>query len=515
MERKMLWTRGRKLGMGGFGVVSLAKEYQEGIFMAVKSAEVSVSHSLAKEKKILQQLEGCPYILSCFGDGLTTENGITLYNIMLEFASGGSLADRVEGSGGKGLSEFKVKQYTKTVLIGLSYIHKMGYVHCDIKPHNILLVSEDTKSFIIPRLNLKRDKEIAKIADFGLAMKIGKKRSPKLRGTAMYLAPESVRHLEYQPHSDIWALGCTVLQLITGTSPWHCEPRTHPRALLYRIGWGKKLPKIPSWVSKEAKDFLEKCLVDDPKSRWSADKLLGHSFVSSMGSATKDVKEERSKVFPSETRNAACVSSTLTSSLEHQIKPYKIMSKRRLDRQKHEENCSGKRRRKMQEVQELAQQQPNLTCYQRYWGAKRTATVNDSRDPVNFSLGVRCYDAMQVVTLLQTYSLLHLRLRRPLRSQPPIHLSSDSRASVGIGPFRGPAFMTSQVPIPVLSRGLLCQEGKCVNSSKRAEVPRNVRKDDAEAALKPLQTAVDGVKEELKKLNKGVGAFLEGLKSSK
>ncbi|XP_059658757.1 mitogen-activated protein kinase kinase kinase 2-like [Cornus florida] len=267
----------------------------------------------------------------------------------------------------------------------------MGYVHCDIKPHNILLVSEDTKSFIIPRLNLKRDKEIAKIADFGLAMKIGKKRSPKLRGTAMYLAPESVRHQEYQPHSDIWAFGCTVLQLITGTSPWHCEPHTQPCDLLYHIGWGKKLPEIPSWVSKEAKDFLEKCLVDDPKSRWSADMLLGHSFVTSMGSATKDVKEE--------TRNTARVSSPLTSSLELQINPYKIMSKRRLDRQQIEVNCSSKRRRKMEEVQELAQQ-PNAKCYQRYWGVKRTATVNDSRDPVNFSLEGLCFDAVQFGTFL-------------------------------------------------------------------------------------------------------------------
>ncbi|XP_059638679.1 mitogen-activated protein kinase kinase kinase 20-like [Cornus florida] len=297
MEREIRWKRGRRLGMGSFGVVSLAEAYDEGrcnspLLMAMKTAPLSLSCSLRKERDLLRELEGCPYVLRCFGDEVSTENGVELYNIMLEYASGGSLGDCIQSSG-KGLAEYEVRRYTKNMLMGLSYIHEQCYVHCDIKPHNILLVGEeDSASLINPKL--KRVENTAKIADFGLAMKIEEKRSPKLRGTPMYLAPESVRHQEYQPPSDIWALGCTVLELITGTTPWHCEPHAETCALLYRIGLGKTLPEIPSWVSAEAKDFLKKCLVHDPKSRWSADMLLGHPFVLTMDNTPKDAKELRS-----------------------------------------------------------------------------------------------------------------------------------------------------------------------------------------------------------------------------
>ncbi|XP_059669427.1 mitogen-activated protein kinase kinase kinase 20-like [Cornus florida] len=296
MESQILWKRGRRLGMGSFGVVSLAEAYKEGscnppLLIAVKTTQVSLSDSLRKERELLRKLEGCPYVVRYFGDEVSTENCVELYNIMLEYASGGSLADCIK-SYGKGLPEYEVRRYTQNVLMGLSYIHEQGYVHCDIKPHNILLVSEE--------------EETAKIADFGLAMKIEEKKSPTLRGTPMYLAPESVRHQEYLPPSDIWALGCTVLELITGASPWHCEPHAETCALLYRIGLGKTLPEIPSWVCAEAKDFLLKCLVHDPKSRWSADMLLGHPFVLATDSTTKGVKELRSCILPSETRNTAC-----------------------------------------------------------------------------------------------------------------------------------------------------------------------------------------------------------------
>ncbi|KAI7995633.1 Mitogen-activated protein kinase kinase kinase 18 [Camellia lanceoleosa] len=112
----------------------------------------------------------------------------------------------------------------------------------------------------------------AKIADFGLAKWAGKKlkgkeNKPRLRGTAMYMAPKLILHEEYEPHADIWAIGCTVLQMLTGKEPWKHDKGAEVATILFRIGFSKKVPEIPSGLSKEAEDFLKKCLVRDSKSQ--------------------------------------------------------------------------------------------------------------------------------------------------------------------------------------------------------------------------------------------------------
>ncbi|CAA3003115.1 mitogen-activated kinase kinase kinase 17-like [Olea europaea subsp. europaea] len=205
----MIWNRGEIIGRGGFGLVS-------GFYS---------QYSLVKEKKLLDIFNGCPSILHCYGDDVTTEEGDELYNILLEYAAGGCLADRTMG---KGLQENI----------------------CDVKPHNILLVADSLPS------RKKGVREIAKLADFGSAKKIKDDEDNKeFRGTILYAAPESIIHQEYQPESDIWALGCTVLHMITGKSPWKVEKEDKVEDVLFKIGCSEELPKIPSKASKDAKDF--------------------------------------------------------------------------------------------------------------------------------------------------------------------------------------------------------------------------------------------------------------------
>ncbi|KAK6162941.1 hypothetical protein DH2020_002782 [Rehmannia glutinosa] len=264
----MHWTRGETLGKGGFGFVSIAKTHQESHLpplVAVKSAKLSESGSLSKEKELLDKFQNCPSILRCFGDDVTTENNEKLYNILLEYASGGCLVDRIHL---KGLPENIVSRYTKSILKALIHIHKFGYVHCDVKPHNVLLVGDD---------------QDAKLADFGSCKcwrdDIGK--SCDFRGTVIYAAPESISRQEYVPESDVWALGCTVLQMLTGKSPWVIDRKTmEAKDVLFKIGCSNDIPEIQRHkISKEAKDFLKKCLVKDPRARWTADMLLDHPFL--------------------------------------------------------------------------------------------------------------------------------------------------------------------------------------------------------------------------------------------
>ncbi|KAG8391274.1 hypothetical protein BUALT_Bualt01G0171000 [Buddleja alternifolia] len=282
----MNWTRGEQLGKGGFGFVSKAKTHQENLppVIAVKSSNVSSSESLLKEKQVLDELKGSPFIIQCFGDDFTTENGEQLYNILMEYASGGCLVDRI----GQGLPEHIVRRYTKSILTALSHIHKHGYVHCDIKPHNVLLVSnEDSWS----RKNSKGTRNIeeeAKLADFGSCKKLKEgQKDCDFRGTVLYAAPESITRQEYSPESDVWSLGCTVLNMLTGKSPWKIDKNDEAKDVLFRIGISDAIPEIPSTenISREAYDFLNKCFVKDPTARSKVHTLLHHPFVAKLGNS--------------------------------------------------------------------------------------------------------------------------------------------------------------------------------------------------------------------------------------
>ncbi|OMP01989.1 hypothetical protein COLO4_11435 [Corchorus olitorius] len=149
--------------------------------MAVKSCDSGISASLKSEKQVLDQIGFCPQIIRCFGDGYSVEDGETLYNLFLEYADKGSLADHVKKNGGK-LTESDVRRYARSILKGLRFLHAKGFVHCDIKLQNILLFGNGD----------------VKIADFGLAKRNGdeEQRKMEIRGTPLNLAPESVNNNE-------------------------------------------------------------------------------------------------------------------------------------------------------------------------------------------------------------------------------------------------------------------------------------------------------------------------------
>ncbi|XP_023517683.1 mitogen-activated protein kinase kinase kinase 17-like [Cucurbita pepo subsp. pepo] len=277
----MDWIRGHEIGCGSFATINLAMPSNTSTaqfppLMAVKSSPAVSSASLKNEKRVLDLLGDCPQIIRCFGESCSVERGDELYNLFLEYASGGSLADRIQSHGGW-LPEFEVRRLTRTILEGLRYIHEKGFVHCDVKPRNILVFGDGD----------------AKIADFGLSKKAGKNRAEtgeegkfQLRGSPLYMSPESVNDNEYESPCDIWAVGCAVVEMLTGKPAWNFPMESNIYSLLLKIGIGEELPKIPKYISEEGKDFLGKCLVKDPAKRWTAEMLLNHPFLADSGSSS-------------------------------------------------------------------------------------------------------------------------------------------------------------------------------------------------------------------------------------
>ncbi|KAE8659768.1 invertase/pectin methylesterase inhibitor family protein [Hibiscus syriacus] len=256
----MDWTRGRTIGRGSTATVSIATADHSGHVFAIKSSELSQSESLRKEQSILSTLS-CPQIVACKGCDISAENGKLLYNLFLEYAPSGTVTDVIHKHGGS-LEEGMVRSYTRGILLGLEFLHSRGIVHCDIKGQNIL-VSDDG----------------VKIADLGCARRADGASTTtwSVAGTPVYMAPEVARGEQQGFSADVWALGCTVIEMATGRAPW--PDVRDPVSALYRIGFSNDVPEIPFNISKQARDFLGKCLRRDPAERWSATQLLSHDFM--------------------------------------------------------------------------------------------------------------------------------------------------------------------------------------------------------------------------------------------
>ncbi|KAL5990092.1 hypothetical protein ACLOJK_010989 [Asimina triloba] len=264
------WTRGRVIGRGSSATVSVATHHRSGKIFAVKSAELAFSEHLRQEQRILSQLD-CPRVVGYLGQDVTFENGRRLYNLLMDYADRGTLTDVIHKRGGR-LEEDAIQSFSREILQGLAYIHSKGLVHCDIKGRNVLVGSDDG----------------VRIGDLGCAKRAGE--SPRIAGTPLYMAPEVARGEEQSYAADVWAFGCTVIEMATGRPPW--PEVTDPVTALHRIGHSNDVPESPSWLSEPAKDFLSGCLRRRPEERWTVYELLQHPFVvDGLNSAPKQVSD--------------------------------------------------------------------------------------------------------------------------------------------------------------------------------------------------------------------------------
>nr|GMC53213.1 mitogen-activated protein kinase kinase kinase 2-like [Ipomoea batatas] len=121
-----------------------------------------------------------------------------------------------------------------------------------------------------------------KIADFGLAKPSGVNIFGNCHpGSLLYTSPESLVSGMHEAPKDIWAIGCMVVEMITGNPTWRFRSGNSKDASLnnafLNIAFNK--PEIPEGISNNCKDFLEMCFARNPSTRWTAPMLLNHPFV--------------------------------------------------------------------------------------------------------------------------------------------------------------------------------------------------------------------------------------------
>jgi serine/threonine protein kinase len=222
--------------------VNLAIDREDGSVFAVKSVVVNESSEVAvraieNEIDILQRLDS-KYVVRCLGSDWTSEGGQVMRNALLEYMPEGCLIDFVRQFASSGvLDERLLRTYTRSIVEGIEYLHSEGIVHCDIKGKNILVGNGSVK-----------------LTDFGSSKRVGDaidsdvvNCAAKVNGTPLWMAPEVVRQVEQGPASDIWSLGCTVVEMATGRAPW--SNFANHFAALYHIGCTDELPQVPASLS--------------------------------------------------------------------------------------------------------------------------------------------------------------------------------------------------------------------------------------------------------------------------
>ncbi|PNT66384.1 hypothetical protein BRADI_3g10887v3 [Brachypodium distachyon] len=263
------WRRGPVIGRGASATVSIATDALTGEAFAVKSVGIALAGALRREQSVLSALSS-PYVVSCVGSSGASDDGRS-YELFLELAPGGSLADEMKRCGGR-CEEALVASRAGDVLRGLAHVHGAGIAHCDVKARNVLLGADGR----------------AKLADFGCARWTTKAKEDgignAIMGTPMFMSPEAARGEAQGAAADIWALGCTVIEMATGGAPWRFSS---PVAALHHVAHSGDVPEAPSWFSEQGKDFLARCLVRDPAQRWTAEQLLEHPFVAAVTSSSK------------------------------------------------------------------------------------------------------------------------------------------------------------------------------------------------------------------------------------
>lgn len=130
-------------------------------------------------------------------------------HFIMEFFPSGSLRLRLQAKDFGFIKEHSRKIF-KAVATGLAYMNAMGYVHCDVKPDNILVNAiGDTKII---------DFAISKKIPTGFARWIRRRRKPQ--GTPSFMSPEQITGELPEPRADIYSYACTLFELTTGRPPF-------------------------------------------------------------------------------------------------------------------------------------------------------------------------------------------------------------------------------------------------------------------------------------------------------
>ena len=241
----------RRIGTGARTTIYLAKEEASGKTVALKRAvleypeDTRIFEQIKTEYKIGRRLDH-PYIRKCHRI-IKKRKMLKTKELLLtmEMFEGQSLEDLPS------LSLGDITLVFRMVAMALNAMHEHGYIHCDIKPNNILINRESA----------------IKIIDLGQSCRIGTVK-PRIQGTPDYIAPEQVRREHLSHRTDIFNLGATMYWALTGKTVPTLIPKKNDFGLPEAKPKEFRAPnQIHARIPLVLSDLVMKCVREKPSDR--------------------------------------------------------------------------------------------------------------------------------------------------------------------------------------------------------------------------------------------------------
>ena len=212
MEQRILGNRYELLelvGSGGMADVYKAHDKLLDRTVAVKALHAQFASDAEFVARFQREAQGAakmshPNIVNIYDVG-QEEN---CHYIVMEYVSGQTLKDRLDAEGH--LSVPAALGIARQIAEALQHAHENGLVHCDIKPHNILVMDDGR----------------VKVADFGIARAVSSVTSTytgNIVGSVHYFSPEQAKGSLITPKSDVYSLGVVLYEMLTGQLPFTGE----------------------------------------------------------------------------------------------------------------------------------------------------------------------------------------------------------------------------------------------------------------------------------------------------
>ncbi|MCX6576941.1 MAG: serine/threonine protein kinase, partial [Candidatus Aminicenantes bacterium] len=250
----------KELGRGGMGKVYkvLDKEIQEEVALKLLNPEIaSDEKTIERFRNELKYARRITHRNVCRMHDINRDKDT--YFITMEYVPGEDLKTFIRRTGS--LPEDEAVPIAAQVCEGLTEAHRLGVVHRDLKPQNIMIDSDGN----------------VRIMDFGIARSLAAKgvtEAGMIIGTPDYMSPEQVEGMEADARSDIYALGATLYEMVTGRVPFEGDT-----ALIIAMKHKAEIPLSPKEInpqlSEELSTVILKCLEKDREKRYqTAEELL-------------------------------------------------------------------------------------------------------------------------------------------------------------------------------------------------------------------------------------------------
>jgi len=261
------------LGSGGMAVIHRAIDTMLERTVAVKilredySSDTNFREQFKQEAKAAANLSH-PNIVTVYDFGFDDDQVF----IVIEYVDGTDLKSLIREKG-----RFSVEETVGLMAqacAGVGYAHRAGLVHCDIKPHN-MLVSREFR---------------LKVTDFGIARALAtihpEEKSEVVWGSPHYFSPEQAGGGAPSPASDVYSLGIILYEMLTGKLPFEASEATD-LAKMHRVEQPIPPRRLNPAIPKALEDITLKVLSKEPAARYRTADQLGRVLMS-FGSLNKD-----------------------------------------------------------------------------------------------------------------------------------------------------------------------------------------------------------------------------------